>query len=63
MKAVLKIHDLILLPFHMTMRSILLLIERIVLSNTSVGTAFNVLSTRVENDSKSSKVMASSKEL
>ena len=63
MKAVLKIHDLILLPFQMTMRSILLLIERIVLSNTSVGTAFNVLSTRVENDSKSSKVMASSKEL
>ena len=63
MKAVLKIHDLILLPFHMTMRSILLLIERIVLSNTSVGTAFNVLSTRVENDSKSSKVMASSKDL
>ena len=43
------------------MRSVLLFIERIVLSTTSTGTASNVFFTHVENNTKSSWVMASSK--
>ena len=61
MKTVWKIHDLILCPFRTTKRSILLFIERIVLSTRSTGTVSNVLFTSVENDSKFSWIMASSK--
>ena len=60
MKTVIKIQYLILCPFYVTMRSILLFTERIVLFTTSTGTTSNVLFTRVENDSKTSRVMASS---
>ena len=56
-----KIQHLIIYPFRVTLGSILLFIERIVLSTRFTGVASNILFTGVENDSNTSRVIASSK--